>query len=363
MSIEGNIDILIHRSGPNIDGANLVEITSSRRTDIANFLVNKTPDEAISILPSIFNICGKAHANAAKIACGRDQREDYLLVLCENAREHLLRIFTGWDCDKKTSLSKTNFSEITGLVSAMERAIEDDHPNVKNIARQIGKYLHQHIFNCSPSKWLELDSDLLLANWAEQTNTIAGRFIDHIYLKELQSVGAINPDFLPEIPAEKLHGKLKQKGAKEFVARPQWAGRCYETGTLARNHAHPLISALAKKYGFGLLVRQVARLIELAKIPAEIECFERASGHADSALGLGQVETARGRLTHCVVVENNIIADYKILAPTEWNFHPDGVASKCLQSLSATDNGTRNVRAKMIIEAIDPCVAYDVRFS
>lgn len=70
--------------------------------------------------------------------------------------------------------------------------------------------------------------------------------------------------------------------------------------------------------------------------------------------GPGTVETARGRLVHLARVENDVIKEYKILAPTEWNFHPEGVVSKALVGLNAEE-------ARVVVEAIDPCVDFELR--
>lgn len=361
MSIEGNITIKINRSEQSSGGPNLVEITSNRRTDIASFLKGKSPEEAISILPVIFNICGKAHAHAAKMACGQNHSNSFLTVLCENAREHLLRIFTGWDVDKKTDLNQIHFSEIMGLVARMETAIETDRPDIKQIARQIKEFLHTNIFHCSPQDFLELKTNEQLENWAEQTTSIAGQFIHNMYRENWQSIGSIEPDFLPDIPCEQLSEKMHQADAASFIAQPQWMGRCYETGSLARNNPHPLIAALAQKYGYGLLTRQIARLIELALIPTDIEHHAETPNADNIIQGFGQVETARGRLTHSVIINDDIITDYKILAPTEWNFHPRGALFESLQTLPISNEADTKNMAKMIIESIDPCVAYEVR--
>jgi hypothetical protein len=41
-------------------------------------------------------------------------------------------------------------------------------------------------------------------------------------------------------------------------------------------------------------------------------------------VGRALVETARGLLMHEIVLDGERIADYFIVAPTEWNFHPQG---------------------------------------
>ena len=50
-------------------------------------------------------------------------------------------------------------------------------------------------------------------------------------------------------------------------------------------------------------------------------------------VGLGQVQAARGLLVHRVAIRAGRVADYRILAPTEWNFHPQGAAALGLATL------------------------------
>ena len=66
------------------------------------------------------------------------------------------------------------------------------------------------------------------------------------------------------------------------------------------------------------------------------------------------METARGRLIHRARVVDGVITQYRILAPTEWNFHPQGVAVQALSGLEPD-------QAKAVVEAIDPCVDFELR--
>jgi hypothetical protein len=52
------------------------------------------------------------------------------------------------------------------------------------------------------------------------------------------------------------------------------------------------------------------------------------------------------------------IANYAILAPTEWNFHPQGILAAALASLDASDDDELRQQAGRLIGAIDPCVSY-----
>jgi Ni,Fe-hydrogenase I large subunit len=50
------------------------------------------------------------------------------------------------------------------------------------------------------------------------------------------------------------------------------------------------------------------------------------------------------------------VRDYRVLAPTEWNFHPQGALAHALSAMSANDQ----YAARTMAAAFDPCVACTV---
>jgi coenzyme F420-reducing hydrogenase alpha subunit len=85
------------------------------------------------------------------------------------------------------------------------------------------------------------------------------------------------------------------------------------------------------------------------------------NGGTHSGVGLAQVEAARGRLVHRVELEHDGVRRYRILAPTEWNFHPAGAAAQGLMHLPAEEPEVLRRLAALLINAVDPCVGYDLR--
>jgi coenzyme F420-reducing hydrogenase alpha subunit len=80
---------------------------------------------------------------------------------------------------------------------------------------------------------------------------------------------------------------------------------------------------------------------------------------ADGA-GVAVVETARGLLLHRAVLSGGRVADYRIVAPTEWNFHPAGPLVQGLEGEEAIDAALLERNARLAVEALDPCVACNV---
>jgi len=78
-------------------------------------------------------------------------------------------------------------------------------------------------------------------------------------------------------------------------------------------------------------------------------------------IGVAQVEAARGRLVHAVEMSGERVARYRILAPTEWTFHPEGAAARGLEQIAARGGEHRLTLARLFMTAVDPCVGFDVR--
>ena len=80
----------------------------------------------------------------------------------------------------------------------------------------------------------------------------------------------------------------------------------------------------------------------------------------DAHGGIAAVQTARGLLLHAVRLEDERVADYRIVAPTDWNFHPDGALARGLLGLEVEDATTLVQRAGLAVLALDPCVAFRI---
>lgn len=148
-------------------------------------------------------------------------------------------------------------------------------------------------------------------------------------------------------------------------AQPLPAEPLQETGSYARLADAPLIQAACSRHGNGLYTRALARLLELktlfhglATLPHAVPDALPAPGQ-DSGSGWAQTEASRGRLRHRAALSGGRIADYQILAPTEWNFHPQGLLQQALLGAPADENLTARLEA--LLHAIDPCVDFHLR--
>jgi Ni,Fe-hydrogenase I large subunit len=142
-----------------------------------------------------------------------------------------------------------------------------------------------------------------------------------------------------------------------------------ETGALARMRSHPLVTPMLDRYGNAVATRLVARLAELALLVGR--ATQRAAPNAadgedqrwvdafalEEREGLGVVQTARGLLLHRATVADARVSAYQIVAPTEWNFHPEGALVRGLEGVASTDETELARDAQLAVQALDPCVA------
>ena len=141
---------------------------------------------------------------------------------------------------------------------------------------------------------------------------------------------------------------------------------------MSRHREAPLVAAILEKHGPGLLARVVARLVDLAKVPGDLRTLSNLldededlhpaeTSPRSEGTGLAQIKAARGCLVHAARIGDGKVLTYRIVAPTEWNFHPRGAAARGLCRLEAKSDEALKMQASLLIDAIDPCVGYDLR--
>lgn len=297
-----------------LDGVIAGAIVSSERPEVARVLCGKPADAAVALVPLIFAVCGRAQGRAAAMALAAAQgvetppRLDAAVVV-EVLREHLWRMLLDLPPLLGLSIQRK-------LFAGMTRAIQTgDRP-----ALQVA--LNQSFWN-----------ELLTRLDAQVEPTVPDGSRDALLpvMSAAQSLTIwprLNPD---------------------FARLPQWQGAAAETGAYARWQGQNPANAKP------LAARWHARCAEVWSWAAGDEKVG-AGGTASAvqvAPGIGRalVETARGLLIHEICVVEGRIADYQIVAPTEWNFHPQGILAEWLTGGPA-DAGF----VSLAVAALDPCV-------
>ncbi len=393
MSIEGQLRIEL---GCRDNQVRRVCIQSSRPLGLSMQFRDKRVDEVLRTIPLLYSICGTAQANAAVMACRqalglviepRIALAETMLVCFETAREHLWRVLIDWPEDNDEEVDRQQLPGLSMLLPEAKQALfhpnspafclqprlQSQIPGVAGLIDRLSQTLERTVFGMPADAWQGIDSVAGLEGWIGDKSTMAARYLARLMDGDMARLGAISIAALPAIEETSLHRRLRQADADAFIASPQWREEPRETTPLIRQMDHPLIGAMAAAYGMGLLTRLVARLLELASIPDRLsdmlqrinrETQPPPSKQPEPALGqgLGVVEAARGRLIHRVCVQGESVERYQILAPTEWNFHPEGAVARGLLGLSSTSGFDLERQASLFVKAVDPCVGYRIEF-
>ena len=322
---------------------------------------------ALRGIPLLFNICAQAQAVAAVRAienAGRlsaspavEQRRD-LLVALESLREHGWRLLLDWPEQLGLGRRTPVFAPIYQALSRLLQAANPDGIYTLEPGRQRLGYA-----NSVRQNWLECRAALteVLFGSAGDFSDFgpAQNLLDQLQTKGWGRLGDVASASLPVLPGAAIAEILQSDRAESFIAAPEWQGLSRETGPWPRQREQPSIAHLQQDWGAGLYARLAARIVEtralLDRITALIES-QLAAEYSTASAGVAQIEAARGRLIHSVVLDSDQrrIGRYRILAPTDWNFHPAGVTLKMLQSI--VDEHPQ--QAELIMLAIDPCVPY-----
>lgn len=354
-----------------------VRIDSSRNLQACGVLRGKPVDEVAVLVPLLFSVCGRAQWAAALAACeqaeGRTASPSELLrrrllVLAEAAREHSRRILLDWPV-------------LCGEPPALESMMRVQN-ELRAIESTMGTVASASACGAAIESFERALSDVLLdgvqqvihdfkqlAAWCQRGSNPAAGMILRVIKQGMERLGRSDVRTLPEFDRTVLEQTLAADRDGSYVARPGYNGTACETGPLARLRNHPLGCDLSRRFSNGLLTRMALQMTELLEVPPRLRALVAmmgdggSTGSVDAAgagCGLGVVEAARGRLVHRVELEDGHVRRYQILAPTEWNFHPQGPLAAGLSGLAVRDEAELRRQAALLVTALDPCVSYDV---
>lgn len=329
-----------------------VDIRSTRPQLAGRIMAGRSPAEAVHLAGLVFSLCGQAQAAAARAACGaalglEKVTVDERPVLMELAREHTWRLLLDWP-------QEAGHPPDMASLLALRRASSE------TFADTLEGLLREQLLGEELTVWLARDLAGQEA-WRRQGATLVARLFGA--LDEGPDPGTSDVPLLHVLADwdADMATTLARRALDEphFCARPDWQGEPAETGTLARLQAHPLLAAWIALRGRGMGARLLARLLELAALPQRLrdggDHVVRAWAPGER-IGVAGVETSRGLLFHVARLVDSRVADYRILAPTEWNFHPAGPLAQALTGLPV--GGDLEARARLVARSLDPCVAF-----
>ncbi len=343
-------------------GQGLPAIASSRPMLAARVARGRPARELPGTLAALFTLCAHAHRATAQRAVAAAQGEAALSGAAERqrlqigtAREHVLRIAQEWHRLLPGAPAAEPMLQLRSCPLWREDLSLDEQID------ELPRWLAHHWLGEPPESWLaahRVDPTAWAAHWCEHAGTAPARLLRG-QRQALQAIATpARPLRLLDAPLTTLP-RLARRMAEEadFCARPDWMGLPAETGPWTRLVDPPSVPL------HNAWMRLVARLVDLLQLARPDGRERLAEGVLPLAQGeaIAWTEMARGLLVHWVQLEDSPagarVADCRVLAPTEWNFHPEGVLAQALAGLAGDDRAAQAARAAI---AFDPCVEFEV---
>jgi coenzyme F420-reducing hydrogenase alpha subunit len=359
-----------------------VAIEPRKMLRLGAILVGRPAGEALGTLPHLFSLCGTAQLQAGLEAVERagglslapaQRGARRVLLLAETVLEHAQRLLIDWPpllgLDPNLAEAKALRQALTGLRPLMGPeapwarpggvALRIDHVGLEARLNEALSILRRAVYG---PQWEEGGD---FGQWVNSQATLPARILYVMAERRWTDLGKSEVAAMGEFAADELARRLDEDADGAYARAPDWQGAVLETGPIARLAVHPVIMGLRAKIGNGAALRLVARMIELTRRMRDLIAMapgldddEPPPARLGGGAGLAMVEAARGRLAHRVELNDGVVSRWRILAPTEWNFHPEGAFAKGVIGLEAGPD--LETRARLIATAIDPCVALDL---
>lgn len=358
-----------------------VEISSTRLVKAAALFAGRTPAEVLALLPTLFALCGTAQAltglTAMEQAGGTQpslatQAARRILIAAETAAEHGMALARDWPMLAGERPDMDTARKFKRAMAAVRGHLYPDgdwlNPGGGRLAPDIAHVLaditeaEAALAHCLGGRVTGMLKDYnAFRAWLTQAPTAIARMLAQVVSNARAGFGATTLIAMPDSGPPDLAARFDSDDDGSYLARPDCQGQVFETGALARNRAHPLVAAILKAEGAGLLARLAARLVDVAAalhdMASLVQDLKAEAAHTaplGSGRGLAATQAARGLLAHRVTLAEGRVNLYRILAPTEWNFHPDGPLARGLTGIRA-DRDLAGQTA-LLVAALDPCV-------
>jgi coenzyme F420-reducing hydrogenase alpha subunit len=364
MPIEGELVVRIESRNGRVTHAS----ACAERPRVASRLFPGRPaNEAALLARSLFAVCGRSQAIAARSALEAirgesiDAAEDAArerAIAAETLQEHAWKVFV----DTPRAMGRKPAIDVLAEERRAVTALLDTGTAnaVSTAVATLLAWSKRALLGREPAAFLALGDIESLHEWMRAAGTPAASVCADVIAHDA-ALGASDVPRLSLVTNAWVAGPLAAAIDRDaaFEEAPSVDGAARETGPLARTGSHPLVACAIAAWGPGVGARFVARLVEMAAMLAALT--ERGSRrHGASATGadtaIAWVETARGLLVHRVRLDGERIGAYRIVAPTEWNFHRDGAFSRGAIGLAAESAGGIEARVRRLVDSLDPCV-------
>ncbi|GLR46139.1 hydrogenase expression/formation protein HupK [Mesorhizobium amorphae] len=339
-----------------------VKVKANRPLGLARMFVGRRPEEAPVLAKQVFSLCGVSHSVAARLAVlnaahlpmrGEERLAATAELLAERIFETLRALILHWPSPLPVGIVALAGKYLREALGASQAIIAGAKAKIADRA-----------FVTEPAVRLCAAAAALGIPQAEgepPPDTACAAILGDI--EGYRIFASRRADPLTGANDAEVVAHLRHEA--DYASLPYLAGRVAETGAYAR------LSSAGMPEGPHLAERFLARIHDVRLCLQLLSNVVREDADACSSLmgcgqtpgagGYGAVECARGRLYHQAEIGmDGHISAYRILAPTEWNFHPAGPFVETLLSsrIGAGESAARSV--SRLAMSFDPCVAFEI---
>ncbi|APG93584.1 nickel-dependent hydrogenase large subunit [Sinorhizobium americanum] len=342
--------------------ASSVAVKANRPPGLTRIFVGRRPEEAPTLARQVFSLCGFSQSvasrlavlNAADLSMGEGERVAAATGLyAERIFETLRALILHWPSPLPSELAPVAGRCLRRALAASQEIIgqaSSGKINRQQLASAVARLCFAaRAIGISDPGDMPLPGSACAAMLRDIVNNrvFADRPLDALTVEDDQEVIfrlSDEPDYsnLPHLP-----GRVVETGA--YARRPAWG---------AASGSHLARRFLARIGDVGYCLGQLKAVADTGEHDwVTLACGAPTPG----AGGYGAVECARGRLYHQAEIGGDgRLSAYRILAPTEWNFHPAGpfVDTLLRSRIGSDDSAPRSVSLLAVL--FDPCVAFDV---
>ncbi|MFB9950660.1 hydrogenase assembly protein HupF [Rhizobium puerariae] len=339
-----------------------VAVTANRPRGLARMFVGRRPEEAPVLAGQVFSLCGFAQSLASRIAVlnaagmpmsGEERIAAGAGLLAERIFETLRALILHWPTPLPGMMAAGVGRQLREALAASQ-AIVSQARNGQIAKDSLGTDAVR-LSAAAHALGIPQDGD------APPAGSVLSAMLGD--LGDVAAFAQCSPDPLTAEDDAEVIACLRSE--PDYAGMPRLPGRVLETGAFARHgggawsqEPHLARRLLAR---IGDVRDCLVQLVRLAASGEPDWPSLAAGGPTPGAGGYGAVECARGRLYHQAEIGGDgRLAAYRILAPTEWNFHPAGPFVERLLS-SRIGTGEAAARSVSLLALLfDPCVSFEV---
>ncbi len=320
----------------------------SPRASVAPFFVGRQPEEVVRLAQSLFSLCPAAQSlaalSAAVAARGLSVDPDVLRL-----RHFRLLAERFWEMLRASALhwpqaAPPDPAALAALREIMTLGRDFADPSKARAAHALMR---------------DKAESLGLRDFAQGDGFFARQWRDAAQDEPEWRLPALEVDCLTMADDVETAQAMK---AQNFALAPELPGRRVETGVMARQKSDERRNSLAGRLkarfaDMAATLDAMEALLDGAPAPAGL----LATKSPAPGEGFAAVDSARGRLYHGLQLDpGGRVADYRIVAPTEWNFHPDGPFVRLLRGANIGRGVEARRRVERLAFVFDPCIGIAV---